>query len=490
MGVRILPGAPVNMIENFNFKGSFVNGEWFKVGEKLSIVNPSLGNSLVDVNLVSEEILDKAIEGAKTAQIEWSKTSIDERVKKLLKLCDAAEKDLEIYAKIDCYNVGNTIRFARNDIKQAIKNVKYFCKIIYDLKEERFSNKSNHQNIIKYYPYGIVLKINAFNRPFRWCLEKLAAPLLMGNSVIIKNSEQAPLSALKFAETIEKILPKGLVNIVCGDYKVGEYLVRHKDIERIAAICSVETGININKSASSLLKKVSLELGGKNPLIALDDSSPERAVDITLKGMRFDAKGESCTSPSRVFIHKKIKDEYLEILKQKIEKLKIGLPWEEDTDVGPVVSKKQYDKIKSYIDGALDQGAQLYCGGYTIEEEELKNGFFVKPTVLDKVNQKMTVANEEIFGPVISVIEWEDENDVIRMANSVIYGLTAYVISSDKVKAQKIANQIDAGYVWINSAGRYPGAPFGGWKLSGIGVEECFDELKSYGRIKNINMEW
>ena len=132
----------------------------------------------------------------------------------------------------------------------------------------------------------------------------------------------------------------------------------------------------------------------------------------------------------------------------------------------------------------------MYCGGYTIEEEELKNGFFVKPTVLDKVNQKMTVANEEIFGPVISVIEWEDENDVIRMANSVIYGLTAYVISSDKIKAQKIANQIDAGYVWINSAGRYPGAPFGGWKLSGIGVEECFDELKSYGRIKNINMEW
>lgn len=478
------------MENELNLKGSFVDGKWFDEGKSLSIINPATGQALSEVKIVSKNILEQAITGAKKAQKEWAKINIKDRAKKILQLCDIAEKNLEKYAKIDCYNVGNTIRFARNDIKSAIKNVKYFCDHVDEIKEETFSNKINHSNITKYQPYGIVLKINAFNRPFRWCLEKLAAPLLMGNAIIIKNSEQAPLSALKFSEVIKDVLPDGLVSIICGDHEVGDYLVRHPDIGRIAGICSVETGIKINEAASSLLKKVSLELGGKNPLIAFSDADPEKIVEVTLKGMRFDAKGESCTSPTRVFIHKSLKKKYLEILKEKIEKLKIGLPWEEDTDVGPVVSKKQYDTIKSFIDGAIQEGAELYTGGYDIKDQKLKDGFFIKPTVLNNVTQNMTVANEEIFGPVVSVLEWDDEEEVIKMANSVKYGLTGYIVTNDMDKAKNVADQIESGYIWVNAAGRYPGAPFGGWKLSGIGVEECLDEMKSYGRIKNINMEW
>ena len=473
-----------------NLKGSFVDGKWFDEGKSLLIINPATGQVLSEVKIVPKNILGQAIAGAKKAQKEWAKINIKDRAKKILQLCDIAEKNLETYAKIDCYNVGNTIRFARNDIKSAIKNVKYFCDHVDEIKDETFSNKINHSNITKYQPYGIVLKINAFNRPFRWCLEKLAAPLLMGNAIIIKNSEQAPLSALKFSEVIKDILPDGLVSIICGDHEVGDYLVRHPDIGRIAGICSVETGIKINEAASTLLKKVSLELGGKNPLIAFSDADPEKIVEVTLKGMRFDAKGESCTSPTRVFIHKSLKKKYLEILKEKIENLKIGLPWEEDTDVGPVVSKKQYDTIKSFIDGAIQEGAELYTGGYDIKDQKLKDGFFIKPTVLNNVTQNLTVANEEIFGPVVSVLEWDDEEEVIKMANSVKYGLTAYIITNDMDKAKNVADQIESGYIWVNAAGRYPGAPFGGWKLSGIGVEECLDEMKSYGRIKNINMEW
>ncbi len=478
------------MENELNLKGSFANGKWFDEGKSLSIINPTTGQVLSEVKIVPKNILDQAITGAKKAQKEWAKINIKDRAKKILQLCYIAEKNLETYAKIDCYNVGNTIRFARNDIKSAIKNVKYFCDHVDEIKDETFSNKINHSNITKYQPYGIVLKINAFNRPFRWCLEKLAAPLLMGNAIIIKNSEQAPLSALKFSEVIKDILPDGLVSIICGDHEVGDYLVRHPDIGRIAGICSVETGIKINEAASRLLKKVSLELGGKNPLIAFSDADPEKIVELTLKGMRFDAKGESCTSPTRVFIHKTLKKKYLEILKEKIEKLKIGLPWEEDTDVGPVVSKKQYDRIKSYIDGAIQEGAELFMGGYDIKDQKLKDGFFIKPTVLNNVTQNMIVANEEIFGPVVSVLEWDDEEEVIKMANSVKYGLTAYIVTNDMDKAKNIADQIESGYIWVNTAGRYPGAPFGGWKLSGIGIEECLDEMKSYGRIKNINMEW
>ena len=477
-------------MNKLNLKGSFINGQWFEEGKNLSIINPSNQEILSIVQIVPKNLLDQAIEGAKIAQKKWSEVDINDRVKIILKLCDKAEKNLETYARIDCYNVGNTIRFARNDIKQAIKNVKYFCDNVDEVQDESFSNKAYHKNVTKLQPYGIVLKINAFNRPFRWCLEKLAAPLLMGNALIIKNSEQAPLSALKFSEVIKENLPDGLVNIVCGDHEVGDYLVRHPDIERIAGICSVETGIKINEAASSLLKKVSLELGGKNPLIAFKGADIEKVVEITLKGMRFDAKGESCTSPSRVFIHKSLKQKYLDNLKDKIEKLKLGLPWNEDTDVGPVVSEKQYNKVKSYIDEAIKEGAELFSGGYNIEDENLKKGFFIKPTILNNVTSNMTVANEEIFGPVISVIEWEDEQDVIKMANDVKYGLTAYIITSDIEKAKEVASQIEAGYIWINSAGRYPGAPFGGWKMSGIGVEECVDEMKSYGRIKNINMVW
>ena len=475
---------------DLNLKGSFVNGQWFKEGKDLAIINPSNKEILYKVQIASKAILDQAIVSAKKAQLEWQKVDIKDRAKLILDICEVAEKNLETYAKIDSFNVGNTIRFARNDIKQAIKNVRYFCDSIDQIKDEIYSKKENHSNITKYQPYGIVLKVNAFNRPFRWCLEKLAAPLLMGNALIIKNSEQAPLSALKFSEVVKEKLPDGLVNIICGDHEVGDYLVRHPDIGRIAAICSVETGIKINEAASSLLKKVSLELGGKNPLIAFSDADPEKIVDITLKGMRFDAKGESCTSPSRVFIHKSLKKKYLEILKNRIGQLKIGLPWDEDTDVGPVVSEKQYNRVKTFIDGALDEGAELFCGGYQFDDKSLNKGYFIKPTVLNNVTQNMTVANEEIFGPVISVLEWEDEKEVIKMANNVKYGLTAYIITNDLDKAKIVADQIEAGYIWINTAGRYPGAPFGGWKLSGIGVEECIDEMKSYGRIKNINMEW
>jgi len=477
------------MIE-LSIKSSFVDGKWINEGKKFPIINPSTGETLSEIQIATQEVLDQAIKAAKKAQINWSKVAIKDRAAIILKLADIAEQSLEMYAKIDCYNVGNTIKFARNDIKQAIQNVRYFCGIINEVKGESFSVKTNHLNFTKYQPFGVVLKINAFNRPFRWCLEKMAAPLLMGNSLIIKNSEQAPLSALKFSEVIKDVLPDGLVNIISGDHEVGSYLVKHPDISRIAAICSVETGIKINEGASSLLKKVSLELGGKNPLIAFSDADPEKVVEITLKGMRFDAKGESCTSPSRVFIHKKLKTEYLKILKNKIDKLKIGFPWDEDTDVGPVVSEKQYVRIKNYIDGALNEGAELVVGGYEINDSNLNRGFFIKPTVLNNITQDMKIANEEIFGPVISVIEWDNEEEVIQMANQVKYGLTSFIVTKDIKSAMNACEKIDAGYIWINSAGRYPGAPFGGWKLSGLGVEECLDELKSYGRIKNINMEW
>jgi len=373
---------------------------------------------------------------------------------------------------------------------QAVANMKYFAGLVREVKGETFSMEPKHLNFSRQQPYGVVLKINSFNRPFRWCAEKLAAPILMGNAVIIKNSEQAPISSLKFCELLDGLFPNGLINVVTGGADVGSFLVKHPLVKRIAVISSVQTGIAIAKDAAPLLKNISLELGGKNPLIVFDDADIDFAVDLTIKGMRFDTKGESCSSPSRILVHKKLHDKYLETLIAEVKKIPVGLPWIDTNVVGPVVSKKQFDSVHRFIQSGIKEGAKLELGGDSPKTKDLKDGFFINPTIFSKVTPNMTIAKQEIFGPVISVMSWGNYEEMMSIANSTDYGLTAGIVTNSLSNAMKTAEEIECGYVWINAAGRYAGAPYGGWKLSGIGVEECYDELKSYSRVKNINMKW
>ena len=391
---------------------------------------------------------------------------------------------------MDTYNAGNAITFARKDILQAVANMKYFAGLVREVKGETFSMEPKHLNFSRQQPYGVVLKINSFNRPFRWCAEKLAAPILMGNAVIIKNSEQAPISSLKFCELLDGLFPDGLINVVTGGADAGSFLVKHPLVKRIAVISSVQTGIAIAKDAAPLLKNISLELGGKNPLIVFDDVDIDFAVDLTIKGMRFDTKGESCSSPSRILVHKKLHDKYLQTLITEVKKIPVGLPWIDTNVVGPVVSKKQFDSVHRFIQSGIKEGAKLELGGDSPKTKDLKDGFFINPTIFSKVTSTMTIANQEIFGPVISVMTWENYDEMMSIANSTEYGLTAGIVTNSLSNAMKTAEEIECGYVWINKAGRYASAPYGGWKLSGIGVEECYDELKSYSRVKNINMKW
>jgi betaine-aldehyde dehydrogenase len=373
---------------------------------------------------------------------------------------------------------------------QAGDNKKYFAGLVREVKGETFSMEPKHLNFSRQQPYGIVLKINSFNRPFRWCAEKLAAPILMGNAVIIKNSEQAPISSLKFCELLYGLFPDGLINVVTGGADSGSFLVKHPLIKRIAVISSVQTGVAIAKDAAPLLKNISLELGGKNPLIVFEDADIDFAVDLTIKGMRFDTKGESCSSPSRILVHKKLHDKYLETLIAEVKKIPVGLPWIDTNVVGPVVSKKQFESVNAFIQSGIAEGAKLELGGNSPTSTELKDGFFINPTIFSKVTPAMKIANEEIFGPVISVMSWDSYDEMMSIANSTAYGLTAGIVTNSLSDAMKTAEEIQCGYVWINAAGRYAGAPYGGWKLSGLGVEECFDELKSYTKTKNINMKW
>ena len=474
----------------FKVKGTYVNGEWFNESKTYEVFNPSNNSVLAKIPISSPQELELAVQSAAKAQKEWAKVSIAKRADLILKLCSRIEDRAEEFALMDTYNAGNAITFARKDVLQAVANMKYFAGLVREVKGETFSMEPKHLNFSRQQPYGVVLKINSFNRPFRWCAEKLAAPILMGNAVIIKNSEQAPISSLKFCELLDGLFPDGLINVVTGGADAGSFLVKHPLVKRIAVISSVQTGIAIAKDAAPLLKNISLELGGKNPLIVFDDADINFAVDLTIKGMRFDTKGESCSSPSRILVHKKLHDKYLETLITEVKKIPVGLPWIDTNVVGPVVSKKQFDSVHHFIQSGIKEGAKLELGGDSPKTEDLKDGFFINPTIFSKVTPDMTIANQEIFGPVISVMTWENYDEMMNIANSTDYGLTAGIVTNSLSNAMKTAEEIECGYVWINAAGRYAGAPYGGWKLSGIGVEECYDELKSYSRVKNINMKW
>ena len=474
----------------FKVKGTYVNGEWFNESKTYEVINPSNNSVLAKIPISSPQELELAVQSAAKAQKEWAKVSIVKRADLILKLCSRIEERVEEFALMDTYNAGNAITFARKDVLQAVANMKYFAGLVREVKGETFSMEPKHLNFSRQQPYGVVLKINSFNRPFRWCAEKLAAPILMGNAVIIKNSEQAPISSLKFCELLDGLFPDGLINVVTGGADAGSFLVKHPLVKRIAVISSVQTGIAIAKDAAPLLKNISLELGGKNPLIVFDDADINFAVDLTIKGMRFDTKGESCSSPSRILVHKKLHDKYLETLITEVKKIPVGLPWIDTNVVGPVVSKKQFDSVHRFIQSGIKEGAKLELGGDSPKSEDLKDGFFINPTIFSKVTPAMTIANQEIFGPVISVMTWENYDEMMSIANSTDYGLTAGIVTNSLSNAMKTAEEIECGYVWINAAGRYAGAPYGGWKLSGIGVEECYDELKSYSRVKNINMKW
>jgi betaine-aldehyde dehydrogenase len=295
---------------------------------------------------------------------------------------------------------------------------------------------------------------------------------------------------LRLAELCAGIFPDGVVNIIAGDGSVGAALVRHPDVRRIGFVGSVPTGRAIAQIAAADLKRVSLELGGKNPIVILPDADPKKAAAAAIKGMNMNRQGQSCSSTSRVFVHASLHKQVIAELVALAEALPVGAPWLKENEVGPIVSQRQFDRVLGFIDSAKTEGAKLLTGGGKPSDQSLTGGFFIAPTVFDSVAPAMRIAREEIFGPVMSVMAWNDYEDMLEKVNGVEYGLTAAIVTNDLAKAMETADRVEAGYVWINSSGRYIGAPYGGWKQSGIGEEECFDEILSYTQIKNINMRW
>ena len=478
---------------NFTPKGLYIGGKWCESadGGTFETINPSNLEKLGEVPKATEKDIDQAVAAAKAALEEWRQVPIAERARCLEALAKRIDENAEELALMDAVDSGNALNGMRGDMDWTSATLRYFAGLISEIKGESSSHGPRHINFPRRQPYGVVAKINPFNHPFRFCVEKAAAPLAAGNCVVIKGSEQAPLSGLRLGELCEGIFPDGVVNIVTGGAKAGHALVTHPDVSRIGFVGSVPTGRAVAMAAAESLKVVSLELGGKNPIIIFPDADPSKAAAAAIKGMNMNRQGQSCSSTSRVFVHESLHGAVTDELVKQAEALPIGVPWVESNDVvGPIVSKRQYERILGFIESAKKEGAECLTGGGLPDDEELRKGLFVLPTIYDNVTPDMRIGREEIFGPIMSVMPWSNYEEMLGVANGVEYGLTAAIVTNNLAKAMETAERVEAGYVWINSTGRYLGAPYGGWKQSGLGQEECLEELLSYTRIKNINMRW
>jgi betaine-aldehyde dehydrogenase len=476
----------------YKARGLYYGGRWVEQtsGRSFASINPSTGRKLGDVPYADANDVDFALKAAAKGFLEWRKVGVKERARCLEAWAKRVRSEAKRLALIDAVDSGNAVKGMEGDMHWTADSLEYFAGLITELKGSTSSQGPRHMNFTRRQPYGVVAKLNAFNHPFRFCVEKAAAPLAAGNCVVIKSSEQAPISSFEVALLAEGVFPPGVVNVIAGDGATGAALVAHPLVSRIGFIGSVETGRLVAKAAAEGLKRATLELGGKNPIIIFPDADPKQAASAAIKGMNMNRQGQSCSSTSRVFVHESLHRPVVEEIVRLAQALPVGFPWIESSELGPVVSERQFARIMGFIDAGRREGAKLVTGGDKPKDATLADGFFIRPTVFDGVRQDMRIAREEIFGPVMSVLAWSEAEDMLAQVNSVEYGLTAAIVTNRLDLAMQTAEQVEAGYVWINSSGRYLGEPYGGWKASGLGVEECFEELASYTRVKNVNMRW
>lgn len=470
----------------------FINGEWTdsESGASLPTINPATGEVLGVVPLAGAADVDRAVRAAHAAQPRWAAIPGPERTERLRAIARALREHREELARLDALNSGNVIAGMRRDVDWAAESLDYFAGLIPEIKGEVLPTDATALAYTVREPFGVVAKINPYNHPIRFAAEKLAAPLAAGNTVVVKPPEQAPLSSLVLGRLLQGILPPGVVNIVTGDGPTtGAALVRHPLVRRIALIGSVEAGRAVMRAASDGLKTVTLELGGKNPMILFPDVEPGEAADAAIGAMNLNRAGQSCSSTSRIFVHRRLHDAFVGALLDRLRGLRVGPPEAADSQVGCLISKEQYDKVMGYIEAGTREGARLLVGGGPPQDPRLQRGFFIMPTVFDGVRGDMKIAQEEIFGPVMAILTWDDEDEMVRQVNDVLYGLSAAIYTHDYAAAHRLARRIEAGYIWVNIPGGHAlGSPYGGIKQSGIGREECLDELLSYTQVKSIRM--
>ena len=468
----------------------FIGGQWKDASDHgtFKTICPADGSVLAECAQATKEDVDEAVKAAWEAFKTWKHTTVSERAAILNKIAAIIDENKEHLAMVESMDNGKPIRETLAvDIPMAADHFRYFAGCIQA--EEGSANilGKDTLSLILREPIGVVGQIVPWNFPFLMAAWKLAPVLASGCCTVFKTSSTTPLSVLEFARLVQNVIPAGVFNVITGSgSKSGQYMLDHPGFRKLAFTGSTEVGRNVALAAAQKLIPATLELGGKSANIFFEDCDWEMAMDGLQMGILFN-QGQVCCAGSRVFVQESIYDRFVEEAVKRFNKVKVGLPWEEETQMGSQIDRRQMEKILKYVEIGKTEGAKVLCGGVQATEGELEKGCFLRPTLLGDVTNDMRVAQEEIFGPVACIIKFKTEEEVLAMANDSAYGLGGAVWTRDINRALRVARGVETGRMWVNTYNAIPeGAPFGGCKASGIGRETHKVILEHYTQMKNI----
>ncbi|MGO1752348.1 MAG: aldehyde dehydrogenase [Psychroflexus sp.] len=470
----------------------FINGKFkASISDKwLNNYNPAEGKVYSQIADADEQDVELAYQAAKNAFKDWSKTSIENRSKILMKIADLIDENFEKLAQAESIDNGKPLNLAKAvDIPRAAANFRFYANAITQFSGKAYESQGlNTQNITLNQAIGVVGCISPWNLPLYLFSWKIAPALAAGNTVVAKPSEITPMTAFMLADICQKAgLPNGVLNIVHGrGQTAGQAIVAHPDIKAISFTGGTATGQHIAKTTAPMFKKLSLELGGKNPNLIFADCDYDKMLATTVKSS-FANQGQICLCGSRIYVEDKIYDKFKTDFIKKTKALKIGYPLDKSTNFGALVSKEHLDKVASYIEIAKEEGAKVLAGGQKVKVKNYENGYYFEPTILEVKDNQCRVNQEEIFGPVVSLMKFSSDNEALQLANETKYGLSATVWTNNLNRSMRFSKEINAGIVWINTwLNRDLRTPFGGIKQSGVGREGGFDALKFFTEQKNI----
>ena len=467
---------------------NFVGGEWVDAtgGETMDVLNPSTGEVVAQVPNGTEEDVERAVEAARRAWSEWREKTPKDRMELLLALADVIEENGDELSRLESLNVGKPMSILGDEISMMVDNLRFFAGAARNLEGKSAAEYvAGYTSIVRREPLGIVAGITPWNYPLMMVVWKLGPALAAGNVQIIKPAEQTPLTTLRFCELAQDVIPAGVLNVITGDgVPVGDGLVRHPEIRLVSLTGDVETGKLIAANAAGTLKRVHLELGGKAPMVVLDDADPAAVAEAIKIGGYWNS-GQDCTASSRILVNDAVYDDVISETVSVIESMKVGDPAEgDDVEMGPVISAEQRERVLGFVERAVEAKATVVTGGEAVGDR----GFFVKPTIVADVTQDSEIVQKEVFGPVVSIQRFSSDEEAIEMANDVRYGLAASVFSENVGRAMKVAAALDFGTVWVNEH-LFPLSsemPHGGFKESGYGKDMSLYSMEEYTRIKHV----